>query len=33
MEVLDISMETIESNDYRGVSEVNRDANSVLAMT
>ena len=31
MEVLDAGMETIESNDYRGMSGKNRDANGVLA--
>jgi len=33
MEVLDAGMETAESNDCRGVSKKNGDANGVLAMT
>ena len=33
MEVSDTSMETVESNDYRGVSRKNGDINSILAMT
>ena len=32
MEVLDAGMETAESDDCRGVSKKNRDANSVLAV-
>ena len=31
MEVLDAGIETAESNDCRGVSKKNRDANGVLA--
>ena len=31
MEVLDAGIETAESNDRRGVSKKNRDANGVLA--
>ena len=31
-EVLDIGMETAESDDYRGVSKKDRDANGVLAV-
>ena len=31
MEVLDTDMETMESNDCRGVSRRDRDANSLLA--
>jgi len=30
-EVLDADMETVESNNCRGISENDRDANSVLA--
>ena len=33
MEVSDASMETTESNDCRGVSKKDRDANGILAMT
>jgi len=33
MEVSDAGMETAESNDCRGVSKKNRDANGVLAAT
>jgi len=33
MEVLDVGMETTESNDCRGVSKKNGDANGVLATT
>ena len=33
MEVLNAGIETIESNDCRGVSKKDRDANSVLATT
>ena len=33
MEVSDTGMETVESNDYRGVSRKNGDINSILAMT
>jgi len=33
MEILDAGMETIESDDCRGVSKKDRDANGVLAMT
>ena len=32
-EVSDAGMETVESDDCRGMSRKNRDANSVLAMT
>ena len=32
MEVSDAGMETAESNDCRGVSKKNRDANGVLAV-
>ena len=32
MEVLDAGMETVESNDCRGVSKKDRDVNGVLAM-
>ena len=32
-EVLDVGMETMESDDCRGVSKKNRDANGVLAAT
>jgi len=32
MEVSDADMETVESDDYRGVSKKDRDANGVLAM-
>jgi len=32
MEVLDAGMETVESNDCRGISKKDRDANGVLAM-
>ena len=32
-EVSDADMETTESNDYREISEKDRDANGVLAMT
>ena len=31
-EVSDAGMETMESNDYRGVSKKDRDTNGVLAM-
>ena len=31
MEVSDAGMETMESNDYKGVSKKNRDTNGVLA--
>ena len=31
IEVLDADMKTIESDDCRGISESNRDANGVLA--
>jgi len=31
MEVSDVGMETVESDDCRGVSKKNKDANSVLA--
>jgi len=31
-EVSDIGMESVESNDYRRVSEDDRDANGMLAM-
>jgi len=33
MEVSDVGMETAESDDCRGVSKKNGDANSVLAAT
>ena len=33
IEVSDTGMETAESNDYRGVSRKDRDANGVLAVT
>jgi len=33
MEVSDVGMETLESNDYRGVSKKNGDANGMLAVT
>jgi len=33
IEVSDAGMETVESNDCRGVSGKNRDANSVLVAT
>ena len=33
MEILDVDMETAESNGYRGILGDNRDANSVLATT
>ena len=33
MEVSDIGMETVESNDCRGLSKKDRDANSVLVTT
>ena len=33
MEVLDVGMETMESNDCRGVSKRNGDANDMLAVT
>jgi len=33
MEVSDAGMETVKSNDCKGVSEDNRDANGMLAMT
>ena len=32
-EVLDAGMETVESNDCRGMSKKDRDANGVLAIT
>ena len=32
MEVSDVSIETVESDDYRGVSKKNRDINNVLAV-
>ena len=32
MKVSDTGIETVESNNYRGMSRNNRDANSVLAM-
>jgi len=32
MEVLDADMETAESDDCRGISKKNRDANGVLAV-
>jgi len=32
-EVSDTGMETVESDDYRGVSKKDRDVNSVLATT
>ena len=32
MEVLDAGMETVESNDCRGVSKKDRDVNGMLAM-
>ncbi len=32
-EVLDASMETMESDNYRDISRKNRDVNGVLAMT
>ena len=32
MEISDVDMETMESNDCRGISESNRDSNGVLAM-
>ena len=32
MEVSDIGIETVESNNYRGMSRNDRDTNSVLAM-
>ena len=32
MEISDVDMETMESDDCRGISESNRDANGVLAM-
>jgi len=32
MEVLDADMETAESDDCRGISKKNRDANGVLAI-
>ena len=32
MEVSDTGMETVESNNYRGVSRKNGDINSILAM-
>ena len=31
MEVSDAGMKTVESDDYRGVSKKDRDANSILA--
>jgi len=31
MEILDVDMETVESDDCRGVSKKDRDANGVLA--
>jgi len=33
MEISDAGMETVESNDCRGMSRNDRDANGVLAMT
>ena len=33
MEVSDVGMETIESDDCKGMSKKNRDANDVLAAT
>jgi len=33
MEVSDVGMETVKSNDYREMSRNDRDANGVLAMT
>ena len=33
MEVLDVGMETIESNDCKEMSRKNRDTNGVLAVT
>jgi len=33
IEVSDVGMETVESNDCRGVSKKDRDANGVLAAT
>ena len=33
MEVLNAGMETVESDDYRGVSGKSRDANGMLATT
>jgi len=33
MEVSDVDMETVESDDCRGVSKKDRDANGVLAAT
>jgi len=33
MEVSDAGMKTVESNDYREISENNRDTKCVLAMT
>ena len=32
-EVLDVGMETVESNDYRGMFRKDRDANGMLAAT
>ena len=32
MEVSDVGIETVESDDYRGVSKKNRDINNVLAV-
>ena len=32
MEVSDTGIETVESNNYRGLSRTDRDTNSVLAM-
>jgi len=32
MEVSDASMETVESDDYRGMSRKDRDTNGMLAM-
>ena len=31
MKISDAGIETVESNDCRGVSEINRDANGMLA--
>ena len=33
MEISDVGMETVESNNCKGVSRRNRDANGVLAAT
>ena len=32
-EVLDTGMETVESNNYRGISRSDKDTNDVLVMT